>query len=295
MVTKANRRLNILKKLRFKLDRRTLEKMYFSFIRPLLEYADVVWDNNVESDHSLDPLDNIQHEAARADSGATARCTTSSLDEELHWQTLQERRLHHRLSLFYRIGNNQSPAYLKDLIPPQINRQTTYELRNRHNIDEPLARLYTLSKSFIPATTKAWNDLPFHIRESPSVSSFRSRTRPKKAKCNQLLYHGKRLPAIHHTRIRMGCSALRSDLHTRLGVVDSPLCACGAEAEDAYHYLLVCHLYNAQRTKMLEAIYKLTNPSFATLLNGNPELTHNDNAKVFDLVHQYISETHRFY
>jgi hypothetical protein len=30
--------------LKFRLDRLSLEKLYLSFIRPLLEYGDVVWD-----------------------------------------------------------------------------------------------------------------------------------------------------------------------------------------------------------------------------------------------------------
>ena len=36
-------RINIMRKMKFKLDRKSLQIIYFSFIRPLLEYADVVW------------------------------------------------------------------------------------------------------------------------------------------------------------------------------------------------------------------------------------------------------------
>ena len=43
--TKAWNRINVMRKLKFKLDRRSLQTIYFSFIRPLLEYADVVWNN----------------------------------------------------------------------------------------------------------------------------------------------------------------------------------------------------------------------------------------------------------
>jgi hypothetical protein len=297
MVSKATRRLNMLKKLRFKLNRKTLERMYVSFIRPLLEYADPVWDNNSESDHSLDPLDKIQHEAARAVTGATARCTTISLYNELHWQTLKERRLQHRLSLFYKIINKLTPVYLFNLIPLQVNQRTTYNLRNRDNLDEPISRVQCLSKSFIPATIKSWNSLPPMVRDAPSVSSFNKRSIPRKskAKTNKLYYYGRRLPAVHHTRIRMGCSALRSHLFNRIGVVDSPMCACGIEAEDAYHYLLVCQIYKAQRTKMLESIYPITSPSLPTLLHGDPKLTYENNTVIFDLVHEFITATRRFF
>ena len=37
-------RINIMRKLKFKLDRKSLELIYTAFIRPLLEYGDVIWD-----------------------------------------------------------------------------------------------------------------------------------------------------------------------------------------------------------------------------------------------------------
>ena len=43
--SKAWKRINVMRKLKFKLDRKSLQTIYFSFIRPLLEYADVVWNN----------------------------------------------------------------------------------------------------------------------------------------------------------------------------------------------------------------------------------------------------------
>ena len=46
-LTKAIRlpRLHLLRSMKFTMDRKSLQTIYFSFIRPLLEYADVVWDN----------------------------------------------------------------------------------------------------------------------------------------------------------------------------------------------------------------------------------------------------------
>ena len=38
-------RINVMWRLKFRLNRKSLETLYFSFIRPLLEYADVIWDN----------------------------------------------------------------------------------------------------------------------------------------------------------------------------------------------------------------------------------------------------------
>jgi hypothetical protein len=46
MITeKVYKRINILRKFKLILDQTILEKIYFTFVRPLLEYADVIWDN----------------------------------------------------------------------------------------------------------------------------------------------------------------------------------------------------------------------------------------------------------
>ena len=38
-------RINIMRQLKFKLDQKSLEIIYTAFIRPILEYGDVIWDN----------------------------------------------------------------------------------------------------------------------------------------------------------------------------------------------------------------------------------------------------------
>ena len=58
-----------MRKLKFKLDRKSLETIYIAFIRPLLVYADVIWDNC--SQYEKDELEKIQNEAARIATGTT--------------------------------------------------------------------------------------------------------------------------------------------------------------------------------------------------------------------------------
>ena len=52
---KAWARINIMRKLKFKLDRKSLETIYTAFIRPLIEYGDIIWDNC--SQYQKDALD----------------------------------------------------------------------------------------------------------------------------------------------------------------------------------------------------------------------------------------------
>ena len=66
---KAWARINIMRRLKYKLDHKSLESIYISFIRPLLEYGDTIWDNCTQYENY--ELDKIQNEAARIATGAT--------------------------------------------------------------------------------------------------------------------------------------------------------------------------------------------------------------------------------
>ena len=58
IIDKVTPRLNVFRTLKFKLLRNHLQVIYFSFIRPLLEYADIIWDNIPE--YLRDKLESIQ-------------------------------------------------------------------------------------------------------------------------------------------------------------------------------------------------------------------------------------------
>ena len=101
---KAWARINVMRKLKFQLDRKSLQIMYFFFIRPLLEYGDVVLSNCML--YESNELEKIQHEAARIVTGATKLVSISSLLSETGWEPLASRRRKHKLTLFYKININ---------------------------------------------------------------------------------------------------------------------------------------------------------------------------------------------
>ena len=73
-----------MRSLKFKLDRISLETIYLSFITPLLEYGDLVFDNLTNFEHN--ELDKIQNEAAIIVTGTTK--LTSIENIYTGWQTL---------------------------------------------------------------------------------------------------------------------------------------------------------------------------------------------------------------
>ena len=100
-----------MRRLKYELDRKSLEIIYTTFIRPSLEYTDVIWDTC--SDYEKQELEKkkkkkIQIEAARTATGATKPISIHNLYNGIGWETLEKRRINHQLILFYKLYNNNS-------------------------------------------------------------------------------------------------------------------------------------------------------------------------------------------
>ena len=196
--------------------------------------------------------------------------------------------------MLYKIKNDLAPDYLSELLPPQNYEYISYNLRNNQNIAVPFTRLDSYSRSFFPSAIRLWNRLTSDIRNSDSLSTFKQRLKGDEPEYIVLYYYGSRWPSVHQARLRIGCSKLNSDLCFRLHVKSDPSCACGAQVEDAQHFLLTCPLYNDLRTILEAEVLRFCELNLNTLLYGNHALSLNDNKAIFDAVHQFITDSQRF-
>ena len=167
---KAMTRLNVVQRIKFKVSRDCRTRYYLSFVLPILEYADSLWDG--AHDQDLNRLDRVHIRAMRIITGATQRCNTQALYTELGWHTLSQRRKIHRLRLFYKIKHNLAPNYLAHLMPQTVHERNRYALRNREDMTRFRAHRQAYYNSFFPRTTRDWNNLPLQIRQSQSLYSF---------------------------------------------------------------------------------------------------------------------------
>ena len=105
--SKAWSRINVMRKFKYTLDRKSLETIYIAFVRPILEYADVVWDNCTQQEKH--EIEKNQLEAARIATGTTKLVSVQKLYDEIGWETLDVRRRKHKLVLFYKMYNDIPP------------------------------------------------------------------------------------------------------------------------------------------------------------------------------------------
>ena len=287
---KAWFRIHIMLKLKFKLDRKSLETIYLTFIRPLLEYGDIIWDNCTQ--YEKNELDKIQNEAARITTGTTKLVSLDNLYKEVGWQTLHRRRQDHKITLFYKMFNQLTPVYLSSLIPQQVNAISHHNLRNSNDIHTIRSNTSLFHNSFLPSTLRQWNSLPVEVRQLNTLSSFKTFLKKDLQSVPTYYYCGSRKAQILHARLRTGCSSLNMDLFHK-NITESPLCRCGS-IEDTQHYFFHCRLYQGPRNTLLNACTTYQNPSLSLLLFGSSTLSLEANIAILEHVHKYILDTKRF-
>ena len=176
----------------YRFSKTTLNKVYCTYIRLLLEYASEVWDGCTQADCTR--LEQVQLNAARIVTGLPIFASQNSLYYETGWDTLADRRKNKKLNLMYKITNNEAPSYLSDLLPNRVNEVGNYNLRNSDNYQIPFSRLCSFDTSFFPATLRLWNDLDQSIRYSSTIAEFKSKlkTQSHKDRARDFLSNGDR-------------------------------------------------------------------------------------------------------
>ena len=180
---KANKRLDILNLLSFKLSRNSLEILYFTFVRSVLEYSHELFSNATKE--NLELFDKIQKRAGKIVSGAIRGTSSIKIYTELSWESLQSRRENKMIILYSDILHDRTPSYLKPIIPQTVKEtsQGRYNLRNNSNINQTNTRTEIFRKSYIPATTQFWNNLDDSIKDLTSKESLKQilkRNKPNK-------------------------------------------------------------------------------------------------------------------
>ena len=292
LVQTASKKIAVMRSLKYKLNRTTLSTLYIVFIRPVLEYADVVWDGCNEE--NSEKLEKLQLDAAKIVTGLPCYASRESLYQETGWEPLKERRFRHKLTFLYKIINGNAPLYLEDLLPIMVGEISSYPLRNRNNFNTPRCRYISYEKSFFPSSINLWNNLSDDIKSCQSISQFKRKITQNPNSVNTFNTGNRKISMIY-TKLRYRCSTLKEHLH-RVGLVLNPTCECGEGVENSEHFLLLCNKYIIQRDKMLYDIRQIIVQDINAnlLLFGNSELPNTINEQIYNIVCEFISTSGRF-
>ena len=98
-----------------RLSRRSLLTIYKSFVRPLLNYADIIYDKPYNESFK-EKLEAVQYNVCLAITGAIRGTSRERLYRELGLETLNNRRWSRKLFFFYKIIKGFSPSYLQKIL-----------------------------------------------------------------------------------------------------------------------------------------------------------------------------------
>lgn len=266
---KAHKRLDIINSLSLKLSRRTLETLYKSYVRSILEYADVLFTNTTQD--NIEKLNKVQKRAGKIVSGAIRGTPSDILYGELDWESLDKRRERRMLLLYSDIIHDRAPSYLHTHIPQTVQERTQgrYNLRNQNDLTQPVFRTETHRKSYFPTMASTWNTT------DPAIKSIQSKTTLKttlknNCKPNPYFYLGNRRLNITLARIRMNCSQLNSHLFA-MHIIPDPNCQCG-QLESTTHYFVDCPLYTLHRMRLSNQLGHLgLDFNVETILHGTSD------------------------
>ena len=95
-ISKANKGIGLIKRLYKYLPRKSLRAIYTSFVRPHLDYCDIIYDKP-HNDTFCSMIESVQYNAALAITGAIKGTSRERLYQELGFESLSDRRWYRRL------------------------------------------------------------------------------------------------------------------------------------------------------------------------------------------------------
>ena len=166
----------------------------------------------------------------------------------------------------FKIMKNEASNYLINLIPKC---EAVIRTRN-NNFPTYKCRTVCFKYSFFPSTLNNWFRLDINIRNSESISLFKSRLSSFIRSSQSNIYNifdpiGLKLL----TRFRLGLSHL-NEHKFRHNFQDclNPLCSCSLEIEDTTHYLLHCQHFSNHCYDLMDSVKSII-PNFESLTDNN--------------------------
>ena len=250
------------------MPRPALKTIYKAFVRPYLDYGDVIYDEGYnEAFHKI--LESIQYNAWLALSRTIRGSSREKLYQELGLESLQRRRWYRKLSLFYKIFKERKPVYFFNLTPTKI---LNYNTRNTDKITLFRTKHNFFKNYLFSSTVTEWNQLDPNLQSAASLNVFKKNSKFIRPSPNSVFNCHNCKVIKYLTRLRPGLSHLREHKfkHSFQDTVN-PFCSCRLDVETNMHFFLYCRLFSNKRCTLLSKV----NDIFSSLTNTD-DITLND-------------------
>ena len=164
-INECYKMIGFIKRLSVNLPRDPLLRNFKSFIRPHLDYGDIIYDK--PHNESKLRIFNIKNTYAIQ---GTSR---EHLYHELGLESLGDRRWCHKLTFFYKIVNGLAPMHLANYL--NVNNNQVYKKRaSKHNIKRFRTRTENCKQSFFSFCVNEWCKLDISLRKTENIKRFKS-------------------------------------------------------------------------------------------------------------------------
>ena len=255
--------IGILRKLQFILPPSSSLTIYRSFMRPHLNYEDVIYDQ--PSDKSfLSRIVSIQYNAALSITWAIIGASREKLYHKLGLEHLYQKRWMTPLCLLYKVLSTKQPGYSQDLLPPMRKSSKYSNTFNILYISHILHLIFSckteyFKNSFFWSVVSDWNKL--------NICKFLLKfIRPVERKT----YHSINSVGIKLlTRLKLSFCHLREHkFRNNFKDTLNPLSSCSIESETTTDFFLCCKLYNENWAIFINDLANI-DQSLATLSEVN--------------------------
>ena len=271
--------------------------MYKSFIRPHLDYGDIVYDQPNNSSLS-EKIESLQYNTALAITGAIKGSSKEKLYQELGFGSLKDRRWMRKLCYLYKVISSKRPSYLYNMLPPLRRSQ-----QNQAFFQPLLCRMEIFKNSFLPYTINEWNKLDPEVRRIDSYVGFRKKLlsfiKPMENKtCSIYDPLGIKLLNILRDFSHLNENKFSYNFADTL----NPLCSCSLETESMAHVFLRCRYYNDIRIILMNELNDIDNSITSIqpnellriILYGDCKFKDNVNKRILIATIQFIKNSNRF-
>jgi hypothetical protein len=172
IVRSVNCHLRNISRIRKFLDKESSHHVARSLVLSRLDYGNALLYGSREND--LDRLQRLQNRAAKIVCGASRLDSSLPFLKKLHWLPVRQR-IDFKLNMYtYKTVNDNAPEYLVDCISKYKPGRS--DLRSNSDTTKlvvPKSLRKTSDACFSVAGPRLWNDLPLHVKMSPSLPTFK--------------------------------------------------------------------------------------------------------------------------